>query len=81
MHFDGVALVQRMVKDTWGVDHLPPSVLIVSMTHKQVLGRKCVRLDVNISIGNIVDEAGLADVWEASDDQRASVGIDLGQST
>jgi len=80
LHFDGVALVQWVVKDTWGVDHLPPSVLVVSMTHKQVLGRECIRLHIYVRIGNIVDEAGLADVGETSDDERAGVGIDLGQS-
>ena len=71
LHFNRVSLVERVVQDAWRVDHLPSCVLVVRMTHKQVLSCEGVRLHINIGVGNIVDKARLANVWESCDYERA----------
>jgi len=79
LHLNGVSLIQRVVENTWRVDDLPPCVLVVCVAHKQVLCREGVRLHVDISIGDIVDEAGLANIWEASDDESPRVRVNRWQ--
>ena len=64
-----------MVENAWRIDHLPASILIVSVSDEEVLSRERVGLDVDIRICNIIDEAGLADIREASDDQCACVSV------
>ena len=80
LHLDRVALIQRMVEDTWSVDNLPTRIFVIGMSHKQVLSGEGIRLNINISIRNIIDEARLSDIGEASDDECASVGVNCGQS-
>ena len=57
LHFNRIALVKGMVQHTWGVNHLPTRVLVISVTHEQVLSCEGVGLNINISIRNVVDEA------------------------
>ena len=76
LHLDCVALVKWMVKDAWRIDHLPASVLIVCVTDEQVLSRERIGLNIDVRICNIIDEAGLADIGEASDNQCARVSVD-----
>ena len=80
LHFDGVALVERVIEDTWGINDLPSGVLVVGVTHVQTLSRERVRLHVDVCFGDVVHEAGLADVRVARDDERPIVGVDLGQT-
>ena len=75
LHLDRVTLIKRMVKDARRIDHLPASILIVSVSDEEVLRRERIRLNIDIRICNIIDEAGLADIWEASYDQRARVSV------
>ena len=69
LHFNRVSFIERVVENTWSVDDLPASVLIVGVTHEQILSRKGIGLHVHVGIRNIVDEAGFANVGETSDDQ------------
>ena len=64
-----------MVKDAWRINHLPASIFIVSVSDEEVLSCERVGLDVDIRICNIIDEAGLADIGEASYDQCACVSV------
>lgn len=57
LHFDGIALVKRMVENTWRIDDLPAGVLVVGVTHEQVLSREGVWLHVHVRIRDIVNEA------------------------
>ena len=75
LHLDGVPLFQGMVQNTRRVNNLPTEVLVVSVTHIQGFGGKCVRLNFDIGSGDFVDEAGLAHVGEAADEQGPGVGI------
>jgi len=70
-----------MIKDTWGIDNLPFSILVISMTDKQVLSGKSIRLNIHIGIGHVVDEARLTNIRETSDDESSGTSVDLGQST
>ena len=69
-----------MVKDAWRIDHLPASILIVCVTDEEVLRCECIGLNIDVRICNIIDEAGLADIREARDDQRACVCVNRRQS-
>mmetsp|Transcript_7346 Transcript_7346/g.8827 ORF Transcript_7346/g.8827 Transcript_7346/m.8827 type:complete len:333 (-) Transcript_7346:321-1319(-) len=80
LHLNSVSLVERVVQNTWRVDDLPARVLVVGVTHEQVLRRESVRLHVHVGIRDIVDKGGFADIGEASDDQSARIGVDRGQS-
>ena len=75
LHLDRVTLIKRMVKNTWRIYHLPARILIVSVTNKEILRRESIGLDIDIRICNIIDEAGLADIGEASYDQCACVSV------
>ena len=75
LHLNCVSLVKRVVQNAWRVDHLPSGVLIVRVPHEQVLSRESVRLHINVRIRDIVNEAGLADIREARDDQSSRVCI------
>ena len=81
LHLDGVPLFQWMVKDTRSVNNLPTQVLVVSVTHVQRLGGEGVGLNFNIGSGDLVDEAGLADVWETADEQSPGIRVDGWQTT
>ena len=76
LHLNSIALVKRMVQDTWSIDNLPTRVFVVTMAHEQVLGREGIRLYVNVGIRHVVDKAGLAYVGEASNDKSSAVRID-----
>ena len=46
------------------LSHLPSEILVVSVTHIQALGGEGVGLDLDIRTGDLIDEAGLADIRE-----------------
>ena len=46
------------------ISHLPSEILVVSVTHIQALGGEGVGLDLDIRTGDLIDEAGLADIRE-----------------
>ena len=64
-----------MIKNAWRIDHLPACILIVSVADEEILRRESIGLDIDIRICNIIDEAGLADIGEASYDQCACVSV------
>ena len=45
------------------------------MTYEQVLRSESIRLYIDIGIRDIIDEAGLADIGETSDDQCACISV------
>ena len=57
------------------LSHLPPEILVVSVTHIQALGGEGVGLDLDIRTGDLIDEAGLADIGETSDDQCTCISV------
>ena len=80
LHLNGVALIQRVVEYAWCINNLPTCVLVVGVANKQILSRERVRLHVDVSVGNIVDEAGLSDVREAGYYQCPCISVYLWQS-
>lgn len=56
LHFDSVSLVKSVVENTRGIDDLPTRVLVVCVTHKQVLRRESVGLHVHLCICYIVNK-------------------------
>jgi len=80
LHLDGVARLQGVVKNSRGVDDLPPEVLVVHVAHEEGLGGEGVGLDVNVGPGHLVHEAGLAHVRVAGDEEGAGVGVDGGET-
>mmetsp|Transcript_24732 Transcript_24732/g.17427 ORF Transcript_24732/g.17427 Transcript_24732/m.17427 type:complete len:200 (+) Transcript_24732:897-1496(+) len=81
LHFNSVSLVQSVIEDTWGIEYLPSSILVVGVTHKEVLCCESVRLNINIGIGQIVNKTGLTNIREASNNQCSSTCINLWQSS
>ena len=80
LHLDGVHLLEGMVEDTGGINHLPAQVLVVQMADKERLGGERVRLHVNVRAGDLVDEGRLADVRVATDEEGAGIGVDGGET-
>merc|ERR1719219_3113124 len=76
LHLNSVPVLQRVVQDTGGVNHLPPQIFVVRVSDVQTLGGEGVGLHLHISSRDLVDEAGLADVRESCDDQSPGVGVD-----
>ena len=64
LHLDRVPVLERFIQYTGSVDHLPPQVLVVSVSHIQRLGGEGVRLHLHIGAGYVVYKRGLADVGE-----------------
>jgi hypothetical protein len=56
LHFDGVTLIESVVEYTGGVDDLPTRVLVVSVSHEQVLGGEGVGLHINLGVRHIVNK-------------------------
>merc|ERR1719219_2112225 len=76
LHLYSVPVLQRMVQDTGGVNNLPSQIFVVRVSDVQTLGGEGVGLHLNIGSRDLVDEAGLANVWESCDDQSPGVGVD-----
>ena len=64
-----------MVQDAWSVDNLPAQIFVVQMTDKERLGCECIWLNIDIGTGNFVNEGRLSDVWVATNQKCAGVGI------
>ena len=56
LHLDVVHLLEGVVEDTGGVDHLPPHVAIVEMADEKGLGSEGVRLDIDVRARDLVQE-------------------------
>ena len=76
LHLNRVALVERVVKDARCINYLPASILVVRVAHEEVLRREGIGLHIDVRICNIIDEAGLADIGEARDNQCARICVD-----
>lgn len=70
-----------MVEDTRGINSLEPEVLVVEMTDEQALGCEGVWLDVDIGPRDASEEARLANIGVAADQQRTGVWVDGRQTT
>lgn len=49
LHLNCVSVLQRSIKNSWGIYDLPPEVLVVCVTHKQRLGGEGIWLHIHIS--------------------------------
>lgn len=78
MHFNRVSLVKRMVKDAGSVDNLPLGIFVFTVTNKQVLSGKSVRLNIYVCIRDVVYEGRFTDIRETSNDQGSCVCVNLG---
>lgn len=76
LHFNGVSLFQGVIKNTWRVDHLPSHVVIIGMSDEKTLGGKGIRLDVNISTGDIVHKGRFTDIGETRDQEGSFIRVD-----
>ena len=76
LHLNGIPLLERMIKNTRCVNNLPAQVLVVGVSDVQRLGSERVRLDLDVGVGDLVEEGRLADVREAADEQCARVRVD-----
>ena len=80
LHLDRVHLLERVVEHAGGVDGLEAKVLVVEVADEEALGREGVRLHVHVGAGDGPEEARLADVRVATDQQRPGVRVDRGQA-
>ena len=80
LHLDRVPFLEGVIENSGSVDDLPAQVLVVGVADVQRLRREGVRLNLDVSPGDLVDEAGLANVRKATDEQSPGVGIDGGQT-
>ena len=80
MHFDRVALLERLVKHTGRVDDLPADVLVVDVADVQALRRERIWLHLHVRTRHLVDERRLAHVRVAGDDDRARHRVDRRQT-
>ena len=80
LHLNGVSLIEWVVQDSGRVDHLPASILVIGVTHKQILGCESIRLHIHIGVGDIIDEAGFANIRETGHNKCPRVCINLRQS-
>jgi hypothetical protein len=76
LHLNRVALLERVVQNSWSINDLPPQIFVVCVTHEQRFRCESIWLDFNVCSSDFVHEARLADIGETSDDQCARVGID-----
>ena len=81
LHLDGVALLEGVVEDARRVDDLPPQILVVGVAHEERLGGEGVGLHLDVRTRYLVDEARLAHVGEAGDQDGPRVRVDGGKTT
>merc|ERR1712062_184203 len=80
LHFNGVAILQWVIQNSRSVDDLPFHVLVVRVSNKQGFGGEGVRLNFNISSGDLVDETGFSHVGKSTNDDCSGVGINAWQT-
>ena len=69
-----------MVQNSWGVDDLPPQVLVIHVPNEQRFSRERVRLDVDVCTSDLVHETAFSDVGIPAYDQGSRVGVNGGQT-
>ena len=57
-----------------------PDVIMISVSYKETLGCEGIGLDVDIGVGNIVDERTFPDVGKPSDQQSSLIRVYTWQS-
>lgn len=80
LHFNSVSLSNRSVEKSRGIDNLPVSVLELSVSHKETLGREGVVLNIHICVCDLIHKARLSNIRVSSDDHGSRLGVYLGQS-
>jgi len=81
LHLDGVSCVERMIKDTWRVNNLPSLVVVIGVSNVQTLRGESIRLHINVSLSEVVDQTRFTNVGESCQDKCSSIGVDVGQTT
>merc|ERR1719265_1260804 len=75
-HFNGIPLLQGMIQNSGGVNHLPATVLKVHVADKETLCRKGVGLHINVCLSHDVHEGRLSYVRISRQDERPRAWID-----
>ena len=52
----GTEDANSMIKDTGSINNLQPSILVVGESDEQTLGGESIWLNINISVGHVVDQ-------------------------
>ena len=81
LHLDGISLVKRVIEDTGGIDDLPSSILVISMSDEQRLGGESIWLNINVGLSHVVDQTRLTDVRVTCKDQSSGVGVNGRESS
>ena len=58
---------------------LLPQIFVIRMSHKQGFCCKSIRLNFNISSGDLVDKTGLSNIGKSANNDGTGVGIDARQ--
>lgn len=77
LHLNGISLIQWVIEYSWRVDYLPTLILIISVTHEEVLRCESIGLHFHISIRNIVHETRLSHVGKTGYNESPCICIDL----
>jgi len=80
LHLNRVHILERVIQDTRGINHLPSEVFIIKVADEKRLGRKGIRLHIHISPGDFVDEGRFSDVGVAADEECTCVGVNIGKT-
>jgi len=75
-HFNDVAVLKGPIQNPGGINDLVPEILVISMTNKEGFGGESIRLDVNISSGDLVHKRTLANIRVTTNQDSTSVRID-----
>jgi hypothetical protein len=81
LHLNRVHFLERMVQDSGSVDGLEAQVLVIKVSDEQTLGRKRIRLNVNICSSDALQKARFANIGIAADQKRPRVRVDRGKTT
>lgn len=65
LHLNGVSVLEGVIKNSWGVNHLPPEVLVIHVAHEEGLGGEGVGLHINVGPGYLENSnARLVDFFD-----------------
>lgn len=81
LHFDGIPLIKRMVEDSGSVDNLPARVLVISMTDEKTLSSEGIWLNINVCIGQVINQTRFTNIGEPSKNEGPGIGVNSWKST
>jgi hypothetical protein len=66
-----------MIQKPRGIEYLPSLAFEISVTHKETLSSEGIVLNIDISVGHVIHERRLSNIWITSYDERFSVSVNL----